>query len=250
MKKKYNIFIQVFARIWALWGLLSFVGTFLIIFLPSMLSHLMPYKKGQDYFIAVSRWWMRVWLALIACPLKVRGLENFKPNENYIVTYNHNTFLDVPLSCPFMPSGNVTIAKKSFAKVPIFGWFYKRGSILVDRNSDKSRRESFEQMKQVLAAGLHMGIYPEGTRNRTNEPLKKFYDGAFKLAVDTQKEILPCVMFNTSTALPTHKTFWLLPTKLYMQFLPPIASKGKSSDELKSEVFNCMYNEFVNNKPA
>lgn len=215
-----------------------------------MLSHLMPYKKGQDYFIAVSRWWMRVWLALIACPLKVQGLENFKPNENYIVTYNHNTFLDVPLSCPFMPSGNVTIAKKSFAKVPIFGWFYKRGSILVDRNSDKSRRESFEQMKHVLAAGLHMGIYPEGTRNRTNEPLKKFYDGAFKLAVETKKDILPCVMFNTAKALPTNKSFWLLPTKLYMQFLPAISSNGKTADELKTEVFNCMYTEFVNNKPV
>ncbi len=249
MKEKHNIFIQIFARIWAAWGLLSFVATFLIIFLPSMLSHLMPYKKGQDYFIAVSRLWMRVWLALIGCPLKVRGLEHFKPNENYVVTYNHNTFLDVPLSCPFMPSGNVTIAKKSFAKVPIFGWFYKRGSVLVDRNSDKSRRESFEQMKKVLAAGLHMGIYPEGTRNRSKEPIKKFYDGAFKLAVDSGKKVLPCVMHNTAKALPTDKFFWLMPTKLYMQFLPAISSTGKTSEQLRTEVFEIMVNEFVHNKP-
>jgi 1-acyl-sn-glycerol-3-phosphate acyltransferase len=148
-----------------------------------------------------------------------------------------------------MPSGNVTIAKKSFAKVPIFGWFYKRGSVLVDRNSDKSRRESFEQMKKVLAAGLHMGIYPEGTRNRSKEPIKKFYDGAFKLAVDSGKKVLPCVMHNTAKALPTDKFFWLMPTKLSMQFLPAISSTGKTSEQLRTEVFEIMVNEFVHNKP-
>ena len=173
----------------------------------------------------------------------------FIQGEYSVVESAHNTFLDVPLSCPFMPSGNVTIAKKSFAKVPIFGWFYKRGSVLVDRNSDKSRRESFEQMKKVLAAGLHMGIYPEGTRNRSNEPIKKFYDGAFKLAVDSGKKVLPCVMYNTAKALPTDKFFWLMPTKLYMQFLPAISSTGKTSEQLRTEVFEIMVNEFVHNKP-
>ena len=55
-------------------------------------------------------------------------------------------------------------------------------------------------MKDVLKKGMHMCIYPEGTRNRSNEPLKKFYDGAFKLAVDTGTSIIPSLIFNTRKA--------------------------------------------------
>jgi 1-acyl-sn-glycerol-3-phosphate acyltransferase len=47
----------------------------------------------------------------------------------------------------------------------------------------RAEGKSFEKMKAVLEKGMHMSIYPEGTRNRTAEPLKKFHDGAFKLAV-------------------------------------------------------------------
>jgi len=156
-----NIIKNIFARIWAVWGLISFVLTFLIIFLPSMLSHLFKdYKKGQAFFIDVSKWWMNVWLILIGCPVTVKGKENFIPNENYVVVFNHNTFLDVPLSAPYVPGANKTIAKDSFAKVPVFGWFYKRGAILVNRKKEWSRIKSYEEMKKVLAEGIHMCIYP------------------------------------------------------------------------------------------
>ena len=236
-----NLFVNIFGRVWSLWGLISFILTFLLIFLPSMGAYLFKdYKKGQDYFIAVSRVWMWTWLRLIGCPVKVTGREYFKPGETYVIVYNHNALLDVPLSAPFVPGGNKTIAKASFAKVPIFGWFYKRGSILVDRNDDKSRVKSFEEMKRSLRAGMHMCIYPEGTRNRTNQPLKKFYDGAFKLSVDTQNEMIPCVISGTNKAMPIHKTFFLWPTPLQMDFLPPISPLGIDAKELKENVFRVM----------
>ena len=66
----------------------------------------------------------------------MEGKENFKKGETYVIVYNHNALIDVPLSAPFVPGGNKTIAKSSFAKLPIFGWFYKRGSVLVDRKND------------------------------------------------------------------------------------------------------------------
>ena len=236
---------NIFGRIWAVWGLLTFVVTFLIIFIPSMLSYLFPEKKGQDYFIWVSRCWMKVWLRLIGCPLTVIGKENFKPGENYVVVFNHNALLDVPLSAPHIPGGNKTIAKSSFAKVPIFGLFYKRGSVLVNRNDDKSRQKSFIEMKAVLTKGMHMCLYPEGTRNRSGEPLKPFYDGAFKLAVDTNKNIIPCVIIGTDKAMPINKTFYLFPTRLQMIFLPQVASSGTEVKALKEKVFMVMKETFV-----
>jgi 1-acyl-sn-glycerol-3-phosphate acyltransferase len=235
---------NLFARLWALWGLITFVITFLIIFIPSMLSYLMPEPKGQAYFIGVSRVWMTVWLFLAGCRLKVTGRENFREHENYIVVFNHNALLDVPLSAPFVPGANKTIAKASFVKVPLFGWFYKKGAVLVKRTDERSRVKSFEDMKQVLANGMHMCIYPEGTRNRTKESLKPFYDGAFRLALSANKEIIPCIITGTKKAMPIHKTFYLLPTPLGMDFLPAVSPTGKTVAELKAEVFSIMKNEF------
>jgi 1-acyl-sn-glycerol-3-phosphate acyltransferase len=243
-----NIIKDIFARLWAFWGLITFVVTFLIFFLPSMLSHLFKdYKKGQDYFIAVSRLWISIWLPLVGCPLKVKGKQNFIEGESYIVLFNHNALLDVPLSAPYIPAGNKTIAKDSFTKVPVFGWFYKRGAILVNRKNERSRIKSYDEMKKVLAANIHMCIYPEGTRNRTAEPLKQFYDGAFKLAVDTQKDIIPTLIFNTKKAMPVHKTFYLLPVPLQMHFLPAVSSKNISAKDLKEKVFNLMRDYYVQN---
>lgn len=237
---------DVFGRIWAVWGIIAFVVTFLIIFLPSMVSYLIPDPKGQTYFIAVSRWWMRLWLFLVGCPLSVKGKENFKKGESYVIVYNHNALLDVPLSAPFVYGPNKTIAKASFAKVPIFGWFYRRGSVLVDRNDDRSRRKSFEAMKNVLLANMHMCIYPEGTRNRTSEPMKPFFDGAFKLAIMAKKDVLPCVIFGTKEAIPIEKGFYLLPTRLRMHFLPPVSSEGLKTVPLKQKVFEIMQDHYVN----
>lgn len=238
---------NIFARIWAIWGLLSFLTTFLIIFLPSMCCYLFKDEKmGQAYFIGVSKIWMRSWLFLIGCPLKINGREYFVKGNNYIVVFNHNTFLDVPLSSPFVPGPNKTIAKASFAAIPIFGQFYKRGAVLVDRKNEKSRTKSYETMKMVLKTGIHMCIYPEGTRNRSNELLKPFYDGAFKLSIDSKKEIIPCIIKGTKEAMPIHKFLYLLPTKLSMQFLPPIASENISAKELNKKVFDIMWGALKN----
>ncbi len=237
--------VDVFGRIWALWGLVTFLITFLIVFLPSMLSHLMDEPKGQRYFIAVSKCWMNVWLFLIGCSVKVSGKENFESGRSYVVVFNHNALLDVPLSAPYVPGANKTIAKASFAKLPLFGSFYKKGSVLVDRKNDRSRSKSVETMKKVLANGMHMCIYPEGTRNRSAQPIKPFYDGAFRLAVAAEKDIIPCVITGTKKAMPINKKFFLLPVRLKMFFLPPVSSAGIPVSDLKEKVFNSMVEKYV-----
>ena len=235
-----KIIKDIFGRIWALWGMISFVVTFLIIFIPTMITYLVPDPKGQDIFIKISRLWMFVWLRMVGCPLKVTGKEYFAKDTAYIVPCNHNSMLDIPISCPFIPGANKTIAKKSFTKVPLFGWFYRKGAVLVDRKNESSRRKSFEEMKKVLSTGMHMSIYPEGTRNRTDEPLKKFHDGAFKLAVATNTSIIPAVILHSKKALPLNKFFYFIPHKLEMHFLEPVPVAEQTSDQLKEKVFEIM----------
>jgi 1-acyl-sn-glycerol-3-phosphate acyltransferase len=113
-----------------------------------------------------------------------------------------------------------------------------KGSVLVDRKSEASRRRSFEKMKEVLENGMHMSIYPEGTRNRTAEPLKKFHDGAFRLATETGHDIIPAVIFNTKKVLPMGKAFYFWPHKLEINFLPAVqVNKGDNYSDVKEKVF-------------
>lgn len=227
-------------RIWAVWALSTFVISFLIILGPSLLTGIIPDPKGQDYFIKIARGWIRIWLFIIGCKLIVKGKEHFRKGETFIITCNHNSFMDPPLSSPFILGPNKTIAKSTFTKVPFFGWYYKRGGVMVNRKSDESRRKSYEDMKRVLKTGMHMCIYPEGTRNRTDNPLKPFYNGAFKLSVETGHAILPAVLFNTKKVLPPGKFLYGWPGKMEIHFLPPVSPNGLSPEELKEHVFNTM----------
>jgi 1-acyl-sn-glycerol-3-phosphate acyltransferase len=245
-----NIFADIFGRIWALWGMILFVVTMLIFYIPFLLlSFFRADPKKTLNFVRFSRVWMGVFLTLIGCPLRIKGREKFKKGETYIVVCNHNSLIDVPVSSPGIPGGNKTIAKTAFAKVPLFGLMYRTGSVLVDRNNEASRRESFAKMKEVLDMGLHMCLYPEGTRNKTGDPLKSFHDGAFRLALATGKAIVPAVIFNTRRVMPAKKTFFLLPRRLYMDFLDPIAIQpGETVESLKQRTFRIMWDYYTANE--
>ncbi|MEO8712936.1 MAG: lysophospholipid acyltransferase family protein [Parafilimonas sp.] len=239
-----NLLKEIFGRIWALWALLFFVCSMFIAYLFYIPCHFLKEPQKANWHRHVSRVWMWLFLHAIGCPLTVKGAEYFKASTNYVIVSNHNSLMDVPVTTPFMPRANKTIARKDFAVIPVFGWIYSFGSVLVDRKSDASRRKSFEDMKHVLHLGLDMVIYPEGTRNRTNDPLKSFYDGAFRLATDTKKQVMPTLIFNTKKVLPVHKTFFMLPHKLEMHFLPPVDSTNISSKELKEKVFTIMWDYY------
>lgn len=183
---------------------------------------------------------MDIWFFLSGVKRRIAGKNHFEKGKAFIVVCNHNSFMDVPLSSTCLPGPNKTIAKIEMTKIPVFGMVYKRGSVLVDRKSDASRKQSFNKMKEVLAMGLHMCIYPEGTRNKGKEPLQKFYDGAFRLSVETKAPIIPCLIFNTAKVLPRNKAFYFHPQPVAMHFLEPISPEGLKVEELRERVFSVM----------
>lgn len=173
--------------------------------------------------------------------------EHYQKGQNYIVVCNHNSFLDVMVTNPFLPNPSKTIAKKSMASVPLFGWIYRWGSVLVDRNSDESRRKSYLEMKKVLANGMDMLLFPEGTRNKTQQPLGKFQSGAFRLAIETGKPIIPVVILGTKKMMPASKSFYLLPGTIELHFLPPVDPTGLTHIQLSRQIFESMWNYYEAN---
>lgn len=233
------------ARLLAFWALIVFATSMLIFIWFYFICFILKEPNSTRWHRLVSRAWMRLFLTLVNCQFSVHGKHHFNIAESAIVVCNHNSLLDIPISTPFLPRANKTIAKKSFIYVPFFGLVYKFGSVIVDRNNEKSRRESFEAMKRVLQQGLDMLIYPEGTRNKTTAPLKSFYDGAFRLAIHTGKPIIPVVILNTKKILPAYPIMYFNPGKIQMDILTPIYPENHTVASLKKLVYDEMASHYL-----
>lgn len=241
--KKISPAKSILGALFTIWGGITFISTMVIILIPAWLIGILPEPKRTDIFIKLCRFWMALFYPLSFIRVKYIGREQFAKNENYIIVCNHKSMMDVPVTSPGIPGANKTIAKIEMSRIPLFGIIYKRGSILLDRKNESSRKESYNQMKWVLETGMHMCIYPEGTRNKTDQPLKSFHDGAFRLAKETGKKIIPAVLTGTQDILPANKGFYFWPGKITMKFLDPINPDSfENHTELKEYVYGVMEN--------
>jgi 1-acyl-sn-glycerol-3-phosphate acyltransferase len=241
-------------HVFFVYALLMFVATMLVVILPIWLISLLPEPACSKALHKAFRIWMGVYMPLVFCPVFRRGKNNFKKGEQYVVVVNHNSFVDIPVSSPWIPGPNKTLAKVEMSRVPLFGIIYKAGSILVDRKKESSRRESFSKMQETLNMGIHLCLYPEGTRNKTKIPIQPFFDGAFITAIRTQKPIMPGVIFNTGKILPHDKKFWAWPRPVRFHFLKPVSTEGLTLEhvaELKERVHSMMETYYIayQNKP-
>lgn len=248
-RKLFILVKDILAGIYFIYGMVLFAITMLpvafILFLFKNLSGEKTFSKAVQHSFQI---WMGIYMPLIFCPVKHRGRENFKKGQNYVVTLNHNSLADVPVSSPGIPGPNRTLAKIEMAGIPVFGYIYRAGSILVTRQDAQSRKESIAKMLEALEKGLHLCLFPEGTRNKTSEPLARFYDGAFKVAIEAQKPVIPGLIFGTKKILHPKKKLWARPHKIEFHFLEAIPTTGlevKDTEYLKQKVHKIMTDYFV-----
>lgn len=241
---------NILGHLYAVWLILWFTITILLVSIPSAICHY-TIKDEVKRTTATLKWyriWMKVLMTLVFCRIKLKGRHHFKSGQNYVVVCNHNALFDILVSTPSVPGANKTLAKAELAKIPVFGFIYRSGSILVNRKSSRSRAQSLAEMKVTLVKGMHLILYPEGTRNKTNQPLRPFHDGAFTMAIENQKAIIPALLFNTRKILPPGKKFYARPHAVSMHFLEPIPVNGLTiSDlpQLKEKVFNIMKKHYT-----
>ncbi|GAA3927416.1 1-acyl-sn-glycerol-3-phosphate acyltransferase [Chitinophaga oryziterrae] len=231
-------------KIYAVYALILFVSSMLIMLIPMWLVSLLPAPLNIRCFMWLGRAWMHVYMPLVFCPVHTKGRQYFKKGQPYIIVCNHNSYVDIPATTYAIPGASKSLAKQELARIPVWSIMYKVGSVLVNRDDPESRKRSFTEMKEVLNMGVHMLLYPEGTRNKTDDPLKSFYDGAFILAIETQKPIMPTVLFNTRKILSAGKSFGARPHRIDVHFLPPVETAGMTQDDipaLKEHVFKTMW---------
>src|SRR5690606_39382294 len=123
---------------------------------------------------------------------KIKRLQKLEKRKSYMLVANHTSMTDIMLMFYIVKNPFVFVGKQELVKIPIFGFFYKRTCILVDRNSTKSRKAVFDRAQKRLNQGLSICIYPEGGVSEDQSILlDAFKDGAFRLAIDHQIPIIP-----------------------------------------------------------
>ena len=145
------------------------------------------------------------------------------PVDTFVVCVNHQSNADI-FCLSFVKRNRWRwLAKRSLLRVPVFGWIMRLGGhIPVNRGERASGEEALARSREWLERGVSVGFFPEGTRSETGD-IKEFKMGAFKLAVDAQKPVLPIAITGTRDALPKHG--WVMREKadVRIRVLEPIA---------------------------
>ena len=116
---------------------------------------------------------------------------------------NHTSMTDIMLMLVTVKNPFVFVGKKELVKIPLFGYFYKRTCILVDRGNQRSRKEVFERAQRRLNDGTSICIFPEGgVPDDQSVILDTFKDGAFRLAIDHHISIVPMVFYDNKKRFP------------------------------------------------
>ncbi len=124
-------------------------------------------------------------------PTKIEYLEKPIPKKSYMFIANHTSMIDIMLMLVAVKNPFVFVGKAELAKIPLFGFFYKRTCILVDRGDAESRKKVFIRAQKRLKQGLSICIFPEGLVPEEDIDLAPFKDGAFRLAINHKIPIVP-----------------------------------------------------------
>ena len=194
---------RIGSAIFLVWGFLTFISAMILV-LPFIVicSALIKGKKGSDLIFFFLKIWGWIFCTLSFYPIFSKKDPAFDPNRAYIYVSNHNSYLDAVAVVITIPGSFKPLGKIEMVKIPIFGIIYKRVAVMIDRASKESRARSVEELKVDLANGQSILIFPEGTMNRTDKPLTDFYDGAFRLAIETQTPIAPLAIINARKLFP------------------------------------------------
>jgi 1-acyl-sn-glycerol-3-phosphate acyltransferase len=173
----------------------------------------------------------KIWTNIAFLPVKVEGREKIKEDAVYVFVPNHSNMLDIVYTSSCIDQYYKPLVKKELLSFPVLGLLLRMVSLPVDRQSAESRKSSTQKMIEWLKSGIGLLIFPEGTRNRTPDPVKELYDGAFRVAIEAQASIAPIALINLRGLQPVD-SIWFYPGKVTMRFLDPISTKGMTENDI------------------
>lgn len=206
-------------------------------------------EKMYPTFFKIARAWAKTLLFVMGFKVDVREEQVLRKEKSFMFCPNHTSMIDVFVMLAITKNPFVFVGKIELTKIPIFGFFYKRTCIIVDRSDSKSRNSVFDKARLRLDDGLDICIFPEGlVPDDESVVLADFKNGAFRLAIEYQIPIVPITMYDCKK-LFSYTFFSGSPGKLRVKVHSVINTEGltiKDGNSLKKQTFDVIYNELVN----
>ncbi len=215
------------------YSLCLFIGLMFLSFPLVLLASLLPGEANQRHTILiVLRGWAAMFSLFSGFWVKKKHSERVNRRRAHIYIANHGSYLDAIAVCLSIPQYFSALGKQEMVKVPVFGSIYKRIVVMIDRDSKESRAQSVDTLKQTISSGQSILIFPEGTMNKGTHVLNDFYDGAFRIAIETQTPIQPFVLLHNRIRLPRKNVLKGSPGWIIAYFLPPVEVEGMTLHDL------------------
>ena len=231
------------SSLWRIWFLIIFILIF-ISFIPALFFFTAIYKNNQ-IVCHLTRYWSKLTLFFSFIYPSIEWEEKLDKKGHYIFCPNHASTLDIPLILAVLPMPLQYMGKAEIAKIPLFGYFYKNNTVVVDRGNRRDSYDAFLKAGDKLKKGINMCIFPEGGIPKADVFLKKFKNGSFRLAIEQDIKTIPITIADNKRIFP-QEYFKGRPGIVRIKIHKPIAPNSlveKSIENLNTSVYNTIFNQ-------
>jgi 1-acyl-sn-glycerol-3-phosphate acyltransferase len=233
-------------RIYTLYTFIVFCLSFLFVFPILLISIWVP--NCEKYGRKINYYWASIYFRIIFLNVEIKGKENIKKGQSYVFIANHFSYIDIPMM-GFLSGDVVFVGKSSISRVPLFGYYFKKLHVMVNRSSLKSRGEALIRAKKAIDNGSSLIIFPEGGIITSNPPyMNAFKDGPFIIGIDKQIPIIPVTLSFNHLILPDDGKNILNFHKGKMVIHKAVATKGltdKDTALIKEKCFEIIQQQLL-----
>ena len=185
------------------------------------------------------RLWARCWCWLLFIDVEVKNRELIDPNKAYVFIANHQGAFDIFTIYGFLNHNFKWLMKKSLQNIPLVGWAcMAAGHVLVDRSSPSAIAKTMNTARERLTRGMSLVIFPEGSRSNDGK-IKPFKRGAFKLAIDFDRPLVP-ISIDGSYKVLRKKSLGINPGKVILTIHHPINPKSADMESIIQTSFDAI----------
>jgi 1-acyl-sn-glycerol-3-phosphate acyltransferase len=218
--------------LYTVYAFLLFVVLLLLVFLLAFIASFLGRIKGGNFIYRICSYWADIWLPMIGIRAKRLYAAPHNSSRQFIFVANHISYMDVPMFVKAIRQPVRALGKYEMSKLPVFGFLYRNAAVMVDRSNTENRAKSVMVLKSVLRKGISIFIFPEGTFNTTGQPLKAFFDGAFRIAIETKTPIKPVIFPDTFNRLHYNSVFSLTPGICRAVYLEEVGVEGLGPEDV------------------
>jgi 1-acyl-sn-glycerol-3-phosphate acyltransferase len=240
--------VKILKFIYSIYAFITFVAIMLLIFPFALIAGFLGRIKGGNMMIRLCMLWADIWFPLIFVWHKRIYETPHDKNRSYIFLSNHISYLDAAIIVKAYRQPIRPLGKVEMSKIPVFGFIYRNAIVTVDRSNAANRANSIRVLKSIINKGISVMVFPEGTFNMGTTPLKEFYDGAFRVAIETQTPIKPVLFLDAYRRMNYSSIFSMTPGRSRIVYLDEIAVADytlKDIQRLKQEVYAIMEKKLI-----